>query len=660
MARRTLMSRTTVLLALLALAAPAAAGAQDSDAPAGAEAHWLPDEEWVNRQWLPYDEERLYRLLGRTRGEIFRHVRIDADHTLAQLGRRRGYSPDRLATALVAPRRGKVSESTWRLLRRHARRTLTQGHLSQHLLFHSLHQTTIPERARQIFGVRRVQDFLLLRRAEISPLQIGELYGRTRVAMNRRAQGALRDAAAAGVRRGELTRRQARAQLDRQLRQVPRWLGQSRYNGPSGGRNRPKLPPGDQAKRPSITAGGGRVVWDAYRTRIPDAERRGEIHVKGTVLGRSGPFAVSPAVRPGSRRPHSAYNSVVSADGGATAFETAASTFPLAKRVGQMSVLVRDTATGRTEKVSHLGRPAGSPTRSAFNPTLSADGRLVAFEATDTAKGGGASRNGLWLVDRATNQARLLAEHDGTGAAFLPRLAGDGSAVAYTAVDGRGVTQVYVRSLADGAVRLVSRADGEDGAPASIDAYEPAISRDGSVVAFASRAGGLGGSGRGSHVYVRDLKAGTTRLMSAGARGDAIEPAISADASRVAFVVRRRQRRVTATNLRSSLWVRDRGSGAATLVSRAGGPDGAAAGGYSSQAALSADGGRIVFSSSAGNLAGGKPRGLSGIFVRDLAAQSTTLLSDHRQGSRTRSARAAGAGDGVRHLPGRALCPLGL
>jgi Tol biopolymer transport system component len=630
------MRRAACVLAVVAsaLAAPAAAQGQDPIAPPGAEPHWLPDEEWVNLLWLPYDEERLYRLLGRTRGEVFRWVRVDAHHTLAQLGRRRGYTVSRLAAALVANRRGRVPAAVLRTLRRRAALTLTQGHLGQHLLFHGLHQTAIPGRARAIFGVRTQEQFLRLRRSELSPLQIGELFGRARVQMRRGCVDALRDAAAKGVRLGQLSPRQARVMLDRQLRQVPRWLGQNRYNGPSGGRNRLRLPPGDVAKHPTIAADGRRVAWDAYRSTVREAERLGEIHVRGADLAPGAPrsdFAVSPPVDPRSEKPRSAYNAVLSGDGRVVAFESAESTYPLAKRVGQMSVVVRDLATGRLEKVSHLGRPRGAPTRTAFNPSLSADGRIVAFEATDSGVAGRPSRNGLWVFDRHAGRETLVAEHDGRGAAYLPRVAGDGGAIAYTAVDPRtDVTHVVLRGLGTGAAAgaVISRGTGADGAPADSDAYEPAVSDDASVVAFTSRAGNLGAVGGRLRVWVRDVRAGTTRLASAGIGRDASQPAVSADGRFVAFVERLAIGDGTPAALRSRIWLHDLRTGATTLVSRRDGADGAAADGASTEPAVSADGSRVVFTSTAGNLSDRKPRGLAGVFVRELRAGTTTLLSD--------------------------------
>src|SRR3954451_24601885 len=84
----------------------------DSLAPPGAPAHWLPPEDWVYNHWLPYDEGRLYALLGVTRGDVWRQLRDD-HHTLAELAKAHGWpSPESLAAALVAPRRGRVPAAT--------------------------------------------------------------------------------------------------------------------------------------------------------------------------------------------------------------------------------------------------------------------------------------------------------------------------------------------------------------------------------------------------------------------------------------------------------------------------------------------------------------------------------------------------------------------
>src|SRR5215204_2829798 len=67
-----------------AAGAPIVTRSADSDAPASAPAHWLPPEAWVYNHWLPYDETRLYRLLGITRVGLWEQLRDDR-RTLAQL-----------------------------------------------------------------------------------------------------------------------------------------------------------------------------------------------------------------------------------------------------------------------------------------------------------------------------------------------------------------------------------------------------------------------------------------------------------------------------------------------------------------------------------------------------------------------------------------------
>lgn len=629
------MKRVVLLVLLPALAVGAAAApapAADSDAPPGSPPNWLPPEEWVNNLWLPFDEPRLYAALRMTRGDVFRWVRDDAAHTIAQLAARRGLTVERLARRLVAPRRARLSPRTYRTVLDHTRRVIRQGHLAQHLLFHALHQTAVPNRARAIFGTDSNETYLALRRQEISPLEIGDLFGRTRVQLRRSIDEALTDAQSRGVRAGLVSSEQAHTQLERQLRSIPRWLGQSRYNGPPPSRRGVPIPfAADFAKRGTISADGNVVVFDGYRARIPEAEALGEIHVVGRRLGAARTFAVSPSSDPRSRKPRAAYNNVLAADGSTAAFETAESTYPLAKRVGQMSVLVRDLRSGATQKVSSLGRRADAPSRSAYNPTISGDGRYVAFEATDAGVAGAPSTNAVWLVDRH-RAAQTMVASGSTGAAYLPRLSADGTALAYVSAGADGRSRVEVRALPDGPVTIASRANGAAGALADRDAFDPAISRDGGVVAFATQARNLGARRAATVIVVRDLRAGTTALVGGGdARGAGAQPAVSADGRHVAYITRRLGR---GGALRSQVWRYDRVRRTTVLVSRAGGLRGGSADGYQSHPTLSADARRVAFSSTASNLGGGKPAGLAGVYVRDLEDATTTLVSTHRRNPR--------------------------
>ena len=64
-------------------------------------------------------------------------------------------------------------------------------------------------------------------------------------------------------------------------------------------------------------------------------------------------------------------------------------------------------------------------------------------------------------------------------------------------------------------------------------------------------------------------------------------------------------------------------------MSRATGARGISSDGYATDPSISEDGLRVAFSSTASNLSETKPDGIAGVFVRDLARNTTTLLSTH-------------------------------
>ena len=92
------------------------------------------------------------------------------------------------------------------------------------------------------------------------------------------------------------------------------------HSGPSGGVNSPTCRRPTWPSTPSISADGSTVVWDADRADISAAERLGEIHARAAGLGQRR-FSVMLPSRTSSKRPRSAYNSVVSADGGTVALK---------------------------------------------------------------------------------------------------------------------------------------------------------------------------------------------------------------------------------------------------------------------------------------------------------------------------------------------------
>jgi hypothetical protein len=199
----------------------------------------LPKEDWVRYRQLPYDEQRLYTALRLDRAGVLRWLRDDR-RTLAQLATRRGWrDPGRLASRLVAPWRGRVSKRRYALLRSRALRTLTQGHLGQHMFFHLFHHQSVRKDARRIFGVSP-DEFRTLRYRGLTPYQIGARTGRTRAQVFRRTLQRFAEDGRIAVRRGWTPRAEARRMLALQRKRLSWWLDRGL---PKLGLPEPEVPP---------------------------------------------------------------------------------------------------------------------------------------------------------------------------------------------------------------------------------------------------------------------------------------------------------------------------------------------------------------------------------------------------------------------------------
>lgn len=241
------------------------------------------------------------------------------------------------------------------------------------------------------------------------------------------------------------------------------------------------------------------------------------------------------------------------------------------------------------------------------------------------------------LVSRATGTTGVK----GDGPSFLGSVSHDGRFVAFWSDatnldpdDADAMHDIYVRDLETGATSLVSRATGPAGAKGNGFSSNPAISADGLRVAFSSTATNLdpGDTDTSFDVYVRDLQVQTTTLASRadgplGAKGTSSGAAsISADGRFVAFQSLARLDPDDGDGY-DDVYVRDLQTNSTTLVSRASGVSGATGNFYSRNPSVSADGRFVAFHSAASNLHPDDPDAIQDVYVRDLLANTTTLVS---------------------------------
>jgi Tol biopolymer transport system component len=175
------------------------------------------------------------------------------------------------------------------------------------------------------------------------------------------------------------------------------------------------------------------------------------------------------------------YSTAISADGRFVAFDSYAANLVTGDTNGVQDIFVHDRLTGVTTRESVGPGGVQAADLSSFSPSISADGRFVAFASQAT--------------NLAPNTTRLI-------------------------------SQVYVRDRLLGVTILVSAANGTPGDDSSA---LPSISANGRVVAFESEASNLvpGDANRTRDVFRRDLASGAITqdsVKSDGTQASAFRP----------------------------------------------------------------------------------------------------------------------------------------
>ena len=251
---------------------------------------------------------------------------------------------------------------------------------------------------------------------------------------------------------------------------------------------------------------------------------------------------------------------------------------------GQTDVFVHDREMGTTERVSvdSIGTQTLGTHFSSRRPSISADGRYVAFESyasnlvDDDSNG---ETQDIFVHDRVTKATELVNVHsNGTQANGLNPFSGHNS-------------------------------------------QHPSISADGRYVAFDSHASNLvdGDTNEQRDIFVHDRETGTTERVSVriGVQSDggSFDASISADGRYVAFQSSASNLVDGDTNGLADIFVHDRETGTTERVNvKSDGTQPTGNGNHSGSTSISADGRTILFSTQAPMVAG-DDNGQSDVFA---------------------------------------------
>ena len=302
-------------------------------------------------------------------------------------------------------------------------------------------------------------------------------------------------------------------------------------------------------------------------------------------------------------------------------------------------------AAATVELVTHADlaatNSAGSSDSSA--PVLSGDGRFVVFlsSAQNLTTNQSSGTVNVFIRDRQPGVTELASVSPngtaGNGPSSSPGISSNGQFVVFQSrssnlVPGatNGWENIFVRNLTAGTTLLASA--NTNGVAGDYSSLNPQMTPDGRFVVFESVADDLveNDTNRLSDVFVRDLAASKTTLVSvnvAGAgsgSGYSINPSITPDGRFVVFESTAANLVTNDFNTKSDIFLRDLVAGTTTLISS--GADGNAAG-NSQTAAITDDGRYVAFESTANNLVAGDVDGLNDIFLRDAQTSTTTLIS---------------------------------
>ncbi|MEG4072144.1 calcium-binding protein [Microcoleus sp. Pol14C2] len=302
---------------------------------------------------------------------------------------------------------------------------------------------------------------------------------------------------------------------------------------------------------PSISADGQFVAFESNATNLVpgDTNNQTDIFVRDLLTNTTTRVSVDSAGNPGNNKSGSPS---ISADGRFVAFLSNSTNLVPGDTNNNDDIFVRHLLTNTTTRVS-VDSAGNYGNRDSYNPSISADGRFVAFlsNSTNLVPGDTNDNDDIFVRDLSTNTTtRVSVDSAGNQAnrySFPPSISADGRFVAFSSDasnivpgDTNNTGDIFVRDLLTNTTTRVSVDSA--GNPGNSNSFSPSISADGRFVAFLSDATNLvpGDTNNQTDIFVRDLLTNTTTrafVDSAGNQGNNFSnyPSISANGQKVAF-----------------------------------------------------------------------------------------------------------------------------
>ena len=395
------------------------------------------------------------------------------------------------------------------------------------------------------------------------------------------------------------------------------------------------------SRDPDVSADGRFVVfWSGASNLVTgDTNEKEDLFVRDRQTGATTRVSVSSS---GAQAEESSYYPSISGDGRFIAFMSDATNLVSGDTNGVSDIFLHDRQTAVTTRVSVSSDSAQADGISDSYVSLSDDGRFIAFhsEATNLISGDINGVADVFVHDRQIGVTERISldsnELQANAASFNPSISADGRFVAFASAatnlvsgDANARTDIFVRDRALGLTTRVSV--NSNGVEADRGAADPVISGNGRFVAFVSLSTNLTDEEPFGyeHIFVHDRQTGETTLVSQSEGwqlvGTSLAPTISADGRFIAFEFEDRGDGIGFL----AIYLHDQLTGATERVSGPGGGSEDSSFG----AAISADGSLVAFSSFNNHLVANDTNGTNDVFLLELAIPIPATLSIQSTGA---------------------------
>ena len=401
----------------------------------------------------------------------------------------------------------------------------------------------------------------------------------------------------------------------------------------------------------TAVSANGIVVFRSFAADIAQLDANFSEDIFARTNGAVAPELISQAI--GITGNGAAYEQRITGNGAKVAFAGYAANYVANDTNNSSDVFLHDLVTHSNVLISVNDAGNGSLPGNSDQPRPSADGRFVAFRNASGGQIGLVARasfvssafSQIYLRDSVSNLTTLISVNKngvlpGNNNSQNPQLTPDGRFTVFESTasdlvsnDVNGViSDIFIRDRTGTNCELVSVNVAGTGS-ASSDSYAPSVSADGRYVAFESFAGNFGPTDSNNHfdVYVRDQQTGSNILCSPnlagnnGGNNDSFNALVNANGTKVIFFSYASDLVAGDTNNGGDLFAFDLATRSLQLISR--NTNGLPANGSSFDAAVSADGRYVAFYSDASDLVPNDSNGNGDVFVRDLIAGTTALVS---------------------------------